>query len=275
VRGQAKIVVEVAVSQSRNNKGMRHLPSGLDSLALRGPRLKLDRAESHIEDFHEVLRVLLDNHRETVTVESDASSGEMQCVMVEPLLLPDELALIAGDAAHNLRSAWDHLAVLLIERTNQNLRTQFPLGKNVDAFEEQLTKYGFRGCSADVIKAIRDLKPYRSNGGNAAFCDLHALDILDKHRLVIAVGEPEVHVPMLAAPDGKLWTGTVRLQWDNGRCVGLTPPNARVNIGDKLTPALGVVFGSRMPSAGKAIYKTLNDLLIFSRDEIANFSRFL
>ncbi len=177
-------------SDREANKSMRELPSGLESPPLRGPRLKLDRAESHIEDFYEVLRVLLENYRETVTVESDPNSGEMQCVMVEPLLLPDDLALIAGDAAHNLRSAWDHLAVLLIERTNQTVRTQFPFGKNVDAFEAQLNRYGFRECSDEVVKAIGDLKPYRS-GGNEAFYDLHHLDISDKHRLVIAVGEPD------------------------------------------------------------------------------------
>jgi hypothetical protein len=250
------------------------LPSGLDSPPLRGPRLKLDRAELHIEDFHEVLRVLLENYREAVTVESDPNSGEMQCVMVEPFLLPDELALIAGDAAHNLRSAWDHLAVLLIERTGQDVRTQFPFGENVDAFEAQLNRYGFRQCSDAVVNAIRNLKPYR-DGGDASFYDLHQLDIVDKHRLVIAVGEPDQVVPMMATPGGKLWTGTVRLEFENGRFVGRTPPDARVTVGEKLTPALGVYFGEGMPFAGKAIYKTLNDLLIFSRDEIANFSRFL
>jgi hypothetical protein len=253
---------------------MRDVPSGFDNPALRGPRLKIDRAHSHTEEFLDALNVLLENHRGSVTVEADPRSGELQCVMVEPFALPDELALIAGDAAHNTRSAWDHLAVLLIARTGQDVRTQFPFGENVDAFEGQLNRYGFGQCSDAVVNAMRDLKPYR-DGGNASFYDLHQLDIVDKHRLVIAVGEPDQVVPMMATPDGKLWTGTVRLQLENGRFVGRTPPNARVTVGEKLTPALGVYFGEGMPFAGKAIYKTLNDLLIFSRDEISGFARFL
>src|SRR5690348_16675118 len=56
-------------AKSRKNNSMRDVPSGFDNPALRGPRLKIDRAHSHTEGFLEALNVLLENHRGSVTVE--------------------------------------------------------------------------------------------------------------------------------------------------------------------------------------------------------------
>jgi len=52
---------------------------------------------------------------------------------------PEDLALIAGDAIHNLRSALDHIAWELVAAgsSEPNHRTQFPVGKTQASYRER------------------------------------------------------------------------------------------------------------------------------------------
>ena len=244
--------------------------------ALRGPLLKLDRAKTHIKDFEDLLRGLSNLNKGSVTVEADPDSEGLICVLNKPLKLPDKAPLIVGDAIHNLRSAWDHLAVLLVAKSGQTgLKTQFPFGERRRQFKKRLIEYGFLDCGQAVVDAICALEPYRHPRGNEDFYALHDLDILDKHRLVIVVREPEAIVPMLAVDGGKLWTGTVPLTLENGRYVGRLPHGSNVKVNDELNPGTLVLFGDGMPFAGKLILKTLYALSNFCRDEIAAFAPFL
>jgi hypothetical protein len=105
--------------------------------------------------------------------------------------IPDRLPAILGDAVHNLRSALDHLAWALVEANGNtpNHRTQFPINYDLASFEEAVPRC-LAGASDAAISAIKNLKPYKMGNnqpGNQLLYAVHELDIIDKHRLIVAV----------------------------------------------------------------------------------------
>jgi len=115
------------------------------------------------------------------------------------------VALILGDAVHNLRSALDHLAYqLALLHTNGNIakphRVQFPITDTADKFRQDCDRY--MGEIAPLqIAEIERLQPYHGtqglpeSGWSGPY--LHPLALVrdlsndDKHRLLI----PTVAVP--------------------------------------------------------------------------------
>jgi hypothetical protein len=247
-----------------------------DSLV--GPFRKLDRADAHIKELDEIIKGLLDSHKGTVSVEADVNPEWLLCVANEPFDLPDRLPLVVGDAIHNLHSAWDHLAVLLVNPPASMMwKVQFPFARTAAKVEEEIDKRGFLRCDTEVLDAIRDLRPYRDNGGNEQFFALHKLDIQDKHRLILTVAHLEA-LPWVAiryGPQGGMMASMTPFGTENGREVCRIPATSNVKIGDHLNPGLGVLFGQGIPLAGKPIPKTLHYLSEFSRVTIRQFARFL
>jgi hypothetical protein len=101
----------------------------------------------------------------------------------------DDVYLLAGDFAHNLRSALDHLVYALIVHSTRELpdssQVQWPVQARRDdgAFARQTT--GVPPVAAAVIKS---LQPYLEGPGEAykesALWQLHKLDVIDKHRRI-------------------------------------------------------------------------------------------
>lgn len=101
--------------------------------------------------------------------------------------VPSEIPLIAGEVIQNLRSALDHIAYRLAG-TKANRDTAFPIAKSKLEYER---KNGVRSCrtkgmSSRAIAAIDAVQPY--GGGNDVLWHLHALNNIDKHRLILTVG---------------------------------------------------------------------------------------
>lgn len=104
--------------------------------------------------------------------------------------VPDEFALIIGDAVHNLRSTLDHLAYeLTVAHSGRPLskaleeRTEFPIfGPKHPSAGALDKKIG--GVSADARQLIVGLQPSRRGAqyANDPLWWLHQLSIIDKHR---------------------------------------------------------------------------------------------
>jgi hypothetical protein len=151
--------------------------------ALGGSRLKLERADLHIETLEcEISRfVVPDEHR--VVERMDAKTGGYS-YGIERYKTPPEWGTIIGDIAHNLRSCIDHVAwqVWLLNGVASNT-TQFPL--YVDK-RQYLAECKDWGLNPDHERLFRDFQPYKR--GNAA--DSHPLRLLnklsniDKHQVV-------------------------------------------------------------------------------------------
>lgn len=110
-------------------------------------------------------------------------------VLVEKEPLPRAFNVEAGAYLNVIRSSLDILATSLANRhgIRRPDRAYFPHAKSVEAF----TQGNYRGHEfveglPDGERAIIEmLKPY--DGGNGLLADLHSLDIMRKHRRLIAV----------------------------------------------------------------------------------------
>ncbi len=161
--------------------------------SLNGPRLKVGRAKKHIEKLDAAISgFLVDNPYEVLEEPDPEFGGEHGGkqwrirVKADP---PDDLALLAGDAIHNLRSALDLLVgQLVIANGKDPKREAFPIGDTKTDFETG--RFGIKTLkgriSSDAIRVMRELQPYQ--GGNDSLWRLHKLDIVDKHRLLLVVG---------------------------------------------------------------------------------------
>jgi hypothetical protein len=88
---------------------------------LAGPNLKVKRAHRHIDELqrmtdpldHSLYEITVSKVRRSV-LHLDATDYQLTYRPKEPI--PETLALIVGDAVHNLRAALDHLAAGILRR---------------------------------------------------------------------------------------------------------------------------------------------------------------
>jgi hypothetical protein len=149
-------------------------------------RRKIDRADKHIDD---VEREVLALERHYVSaIETDKQTGG-QSIKYECPGLQDRLtdiALITGDAVHNLRAALDYAWVGVIDalKLPPTRWTKFPFADRPETLNKALLQRNINGASPTLFKKIMtDIQPYR--GGDAFLWSLHHADITDKHKLVL------------------------------------------------------------------------------------------
>jgi hypothetical protein len=160
---------------------------------LRDATLKIERANKHIRDID--ARILALHETDTSRVEIHPQFGTERLVheFTDATAIKD-LALLLGDAVHNLNSAldyvWWHTARRLIP-TVVNDRTKFPVRETSKELEGWLKSPGNKHPAIDTISPelsdfiLNKVRSYR--GGNHAIWPIHVLDNIDKHRLLITV----------------------------------------------------------------------------------------
>lgn len=146
--------------------------------------LKMARAGEHIAALEAEIRAFYAREPYVVVAESELDTRavvQRARVREQP---PAHLALVAGDAIHNLRSTLDLLVhqLITVNRHIPSKRSAFPIFETLDDFRTGY-KPMVHGMSPLAIEAIRSTAPYRS--GNEPLWLLHKLDILDKHRLIL------------------------------------------------------------------------------------------
>ncbi len=153
----------------------------------KGIRLKLDRADKHIGELRDLLASFYAVQPYKCRVKQDRRTQEQIYYVSKVGRVPEELAIIAGDALHNLRSALDHLALRLYLITHPGKTEDivyFPIANSATKHKST----GYRGrveCfGRNIAKRIDEIKPYK--GGNDLLWRLHELNKIDKHRLVIS-----------------------------------------------------------------------------------------
>jgi hypothetical protein len=103
--------------------------------------------------------------------------------------VPPRVSCIVGDIIHNLRSALDHLACLIVENSGAAVTrtTQFPITESASRFAEVVQKQ-LGGVGAPFLKFVENLQPFSSQAPSPNRLEvIHRLDIKDKHRnLLIA-----------------------------------------------------------------------------------------
>jgi hypothetical protein len=151
-------------------------------------RLKIKRANEHIADANKRIELITSPEGQAAIIETDIQAG-MQIIHYRLKHLDDlpDIALIVGDAIHNLRSALDHawfkvVGALIPERVNRY--TKFPIRQTVKELKASLKSHSIDTLHPGLFQfIIDDIKPYEA--GDFFIFNLHELDITDKHKLLI------------------------------------------------------------------------------------------
>ena len=168
--------------------------------------LKINRARRHADDLDAEIRaywrtgpVSIRGTGITLTESGGAGARTFTVNTVRPL--PDSIALLVGDAAHNIRSALDHFAWSAARDPDR--RTMFPIWGREDApdakkWQDKVCQ-GLRGASPALQAAVLSLQPWPT-GSNSQLWYIHELDRIDKHRLLISVAAANTGVVFEVAP---------------------------------------------------------------------------
>jgi hypothetical protein len=117
----------------------------------------------------------------------DDGQWHVQLRVLEPV--PDRVATLAGEVAHQLRSALDHLANALVADNGGTCTasTAFPVSRSVQLWTtnwKSLVLDKLKGASPGVIKRVLQVEPY-PGGVDEWLWMLSELDNIDKHRQVL------------------------------------------------------------------------------------------
>jgi hypothetical protein len=154
--------------------------------SLKGPRLKLDRAKSHLDDLVEAIKRFYETNPYDGVVKDNPETQRREFTVTRADPLPDDLAVICGDAVHNLRSALDHLIwqLIIANGGEPDEKAAFPIWRSESKFKSGRPGHA-KGVSKQALDLLYGLQPYK--GGNDALWRIHQLDIVDKHRLLLTV----------------------------------------------------------------------------------------
>lgn len=145
---------------------------------------KIEHCRRLLTDFSKEYRDFIQSHYRLVK-ESTADGKQIIKLRISKQI-PDEWGLKIGDIIHNLRSSLDLLVtdLLIANGNNPNEISGFPVSKSENVYlKEGIKKIDGIGDSAKAV--IKKMKPYKD--GNPAIWELHQLDIINKHRVIIPV----------------------------------------------------------------------------------------
>ncbi len=152
------------------------------------PSLKLERAVHHINDLNTRVRAFLAGKPFKLVERINRQAGEVSYRVKKEKPIPPAFSLIVGDAVHNLRAALD-LAMFGIAG-HLDPKINFPFAKKAEGLPTAIKDGRVKVAGKKVVEAVTKLEPYLA--GNTGLALVHALDIQDKHRLLILSGQRPV-----------------------------------------------------------------------------------
>lgn len=156
------------------------------TLGRAGVDLKFARANELIDQLEAEVATFLASSPFAVE-EVEAGNGDLLYLARTSLRPPMGWSLIIGDAIHNARSALDQLAWRLVEvgGGTPDASTSFPITDNELHYANKL-RNALKGATPAARAAVRAMSPWEA--GDRKLWQLHRLDIIDKHRLLVPVG---------------------------------------------------------------------------------------
>lgn len=157
-------------------------------------RVKIERAEKHLDDLEPAVRSLGEATFKLISLDSQSETRKPFLNVRALNIYPPEIPAITGDVVHNLRCALDHLAFHLVQVGITFGETppdkwediQFPIFSSMKSYEDGKRRR-IQGARREAIEAIDALKPYK--GGNEPLWLLRRLDNTDKHSFILPIGE--------------------------------------------------------------------------------------
>ena len=225
---------------------------------------KIQRANKHISDIH-ALTLAFGNHPDcyAARIDNDAESGQnFFCIDIREDLFPgDEIALTAGDALHNLRSALDLMYYQIVSAGDGSVTkwTHFPIE---DTREELVSRWLGSALKQKQVSTILGdfivdtIKPYAA--GNHSLWALHQMNISDKHEFFVPALKFVAIVNVSLEDDKGRAIGRTGYAMDESCRIRLMDANDRkVTIKNKGQATLRVLFGPDTLFQNQPIFMTL------------------
>lgn len=247
-----------------------------DSIAA-SPNLKVKRAHRHIDELRRMTDPLDRSLYEIVLSEERPPAPNMYAAIYyltyrpkEPI--PETLALIVGDAVHNLRAALDHLAGGILRTWHPKppdkpffpmhpVRKHLVTDRWLAAIEEALP-----GAEELILKEIRP-----EDGRDERLWSFNSLDNLDKHNLII----PAVSVVRVSNINTRVGTNIMRdcgMGGDAARPFHLIrSDNTPIIIENNFQTAVAVRFGQGTAFENEPVVPTLTQIADIVTKTIAVF----
>lgn len=176
--------------------------------------LKLDRAQEHLDELQdEIARYArLEPYRAEERRQPKGKRHLAAYVLRVTQAVPDRIALVAGDCAHNMRSALDHLAVAMSDK-DARTSANFPIEEQLiwqrgadgefvvkdDDARDRFTR-AVRGMTPEAKALVERMQPYNSERiAPNALRVVRIIDNADKHRDVVGLK------PLLEGSTLSLW----------------------------------------------------------------------
>ena len=172
-------------------------------------RAKIERANVHIGDVERRVNALEQTDTAVVEIHPEHGTERLTHTLDESGF--DQIALVTGDAVHNLNCALDYTWLQTIRKlapANVSDKAKFPVFKAIKELEGNLRKGHIdTTCPALFNLMIDDIKS--CDGGNPAIWPIHCFANRDKHRLLIPV-LAEGHINGIEVQDetGERWPGS-------------------------------------------------------------------
>jgi hypothetical protein len=150
--------------------------------SLDGIRLKLDRAQKHLDEITGMLSLIKQGECRTVFEHDQNLDLLVQRIHITPKPKP-ELSVAVGDFLFAVRSALDHLVWQLVIQNGKTPtpKNMFPITSSNIFYEAAINdRKRLRDVHATACALIEKLQPYY--GGNEPLERLDALHNVDKHR---------------------------------------------------------------------------------------------
>lgn len=181
---------------------------------IRHVSLKIDRAKVHAAALRDAVQQFFSTKPYVIGAKRDHVTRKLIYFIAEARPVPDELALLAGDAIQNLATALDHLAYQIVCKDTDDAPPNprgiyFPIADDQAKYDASKGSK-LLGASPKTVARIDAVRPYR--GGNDALWRLSRLNIIEKHRLLFTVGSQSAGMHL-----GKLVSSLV---------AGFLPPDA-------------------------------------------------
>ena len=103
-------------------------------------------------------------------------------------VLPPHFSILIGEVIYHLRTVLDHLVFVLAGGRGNPRRLTFPICSEEGVFRSALKAGALKGVPTEAVRAIERLQPYRTSPSpeQATLYQLHRLNAIDKHRLLLA-----------------------------------------------------------------------------------------
>jgi hypothetical protein len=232
---------------------------------LTGVDLKIERAKEHIDDLERQLAAFDATEPYALIEQDDPENPErFQGIIRINAPIPPSISLVTGDAVHNLRTAFDHLACAAVSSGGGTvtIETAFPISRKPSVPTEQqwysLVARKVKGAPKPFIKLLLALQPYEG-GNHEALWAIDYLDITDKHKLLIEAFSSYAKLMQWVGPVGlgiKPDGHALPLK-DGDELFGGPKPNEN----RKMDVEIEVALGEPGVLAGEPVVPALTDLL--------------